>query len=390
MKSLIIRLLRLLRLRRTRPDTFLIPAYAGLGNFIMATPMILELKRRVPGARIYLLTWPWYGTDQIFDAPVVASGRRRHSDSESSQSPVSGTFLLDPAAPVWRKVWFFLRLRSWRFRTAFIPFDACPPFVWLGFVVAGIPCIAAHSHESWDSKGVWVGRVPDVGEPINIVAHESDIHLDLLDAFCRKAGVAIPPERDYRTHMVADGPEALEKYGLVAGGYIVVQISAANARFRSPKLWARENWAELIRRFESSGETVVLPGDDNEAALVDEFAAREGFTKVVNIAGKTSVRDVSTVIKHAKLLVVHDSGLMHIGNAHGTPLLALYGPTDWNFTMPKAATSRILKKALPCQPCMARMAKTEQEALRDCPIAVQCMTDITVDEVHQACREILG
>jgi heptosyltransferase-2 len=190
--------------------------------------------------------------------------------------------------------------------------------------------------------------------------------------------------------MAASAPEELLNFGLQSGGYIVVQISVANARFKTPKLWDRENWTELIRRLDDDGEIVVLPGDENEAPLVAEFVARHAFKNAINIAGRTSVREVSAVIKHAKLLVVHDSGLMHIGNAHGTPLVALYGPTDWNFTMPKAPTSRILRKNLPCQPCMARMAKTEQEALRDCQLDMQCMRNLTIEEVYQACRSVLA
>jgi len=391
LKSLFISLCRTLRIRRPQPETYLIPAYAGLGNFIMATPMILELKRRRPAVEIYLLTWPCYGTDQIFDAPIRQSGDCRESEkSGGNSSPVAGIFLLDPHASPWHKALFFLRLRRWKFSTAFIPFDACPAFVWWGFPLAGIRTIAAHSIEGHGSGGGWIKKVPDLTCEVALGSHESDIHLDLLDAYCRSEGITVPEARNYQTFMSSSGSKVLHKFGLTPGEYIVVQISAANARFKTPKLWAKENWAQLIRRLENDDHTIVLPGDENEAPLVDEFVSRHELKNVVNIAGRTSVREVSAVIQHAKLLVVHDSGLMHIGNAHGTPLLALYGPTDWNFTMPKAPTSRILRRSLPCQPCMARMAKTEQEALHDCQLDVKCMKDLSIEEVYHACRSILA
>jgi len=305
---------------------------------------------------------------------------------DTDHPPVEGVFLLDPKASPWRKALFFLRLRRWKFSAAFIPFDACPAFVWWGFPMAGIRTIAAHSLEYHGPGGGWIKEVPDLTCEVELGSHESDIHLDLLDTYCRSESITVPDARNYQTFMSSSGSECLQKFGLKPGEYIVVQISAANARFKTPKLWDRENWAALIRLLENDGETIVLPGDENEAPLVDEFVAKHGFKKAVNIAGRTSVREISTVIKHAKLLAVHDSGLMHIGNAHGTPLLALYGPTDWNFTMPKAPTSQVLRKNLPCQPCMAHMAKTEQEALRDCKIDVQCMKDLTVEEVYGECR----
>lgn len=413
MKCLIIRLLRMLRMRNPQHRTFLIPAYAGLGNFIMMTSMILALKRRLPDARIYLLTWPSYGTDQVFDAPVLSERKPGHprlqaasqashpkfniQNPEPSPPIVSGIFLLDPSAPLWRKVIFFLRLRRWRFETAFIPFDACPPFVWWGFALAGCSQIFGHTLETMGIKMGWTKSVLDKSVAVDVGSHESDIHLDLLDAVIPRkmedgtSKIGEPVQtRDYATHASASGAEVLEKYGLRERSYIVVQLSAANARLRTPKLWDRDRFADVITRLEAEGETIVLPGDENEKSLVDNFVEEHGLHSAVNIAGCTTVREISTVIKYARLLLVHDSGLMHIGNAHGTPLVALYGPTDWNFTAPKAQTSHILRKNLACQPCMAKMAKDEIQALRDCPIGVQCMRDITVDDVHAACRRILG
>ena len=131
-------------------------------------------------------------------------------------------------------------------------------------------------------------------------------------------------------------------------------------------------------------------GDQKRKPVIDEFLFRRQPIEAVNIAGMTSIEEISTIIKHARLLVCHDSGLMHIGNAHRTPLVALHGPTDLVFTEPKASTSRVIRRSLPCIPCMRNFAKTEAEALRDCPIDVQCMRDLSVEEVYRACREMLA
>ena len=114
------------------------------------------------------------------------------------------------------------------------------------------------------------------------------------------------------------------------------------------------------------------------------------WLEAMNIAGQTKVDEVSAVIKYARLLVCNVSGQMHIGNAHGTPLVALYGPTDDVFTAPKAPTSRMLRVLLLCAPCMKNFAKTEAEALRDCPINIRCMRDLSVDEDYAACKEALA
>jgi heptosyltransferase-2 len=156
-----------------------------------------------------------------------------------------------------------------------------------------------------------------------------------------------------------------------------------------PKRWGEDGFAELIRRLTADGETVVLPGDRLEKPVIEELLRRHSL-QALNIVGQTTVDEVSAIIKYARLLVCHDSGQMHIGNAHGTPLVALYGPTDDVFTAPKAPTSRMLRVTLPCAPCMKNFAKTEAEALRECRINMQCMRDLAVDEVYAVCRELLA
>ena len=157
----------------------------------------------------------------------------------------------------------------------------------------------------------------------------------------------------------------------------------------TPKRWPPEAFAELIRRLTADGESIVLPGDRSEKPVIDEFLKRYSLD-ATNIAGETTVGEVSAVIKYARLLVCNDSGPMHIGNAHGTPLIALYGPTDDVFTAPRAPTSRMLRVPLPCAPCMKNFAKTEAEALRDCPINIRCMRDLSADEVYAACKEAMA
>jgi len=402
MKRLIIRILRALRIRNPSPETFLIPAYAGLGNFIMMTPMILELKRRVPGARIFLLTWPSYGTDQVFDAPEVDVGcwmldvglKKRLPESSLDSHPkfkiqnsefsaISGIFLLDPSSPLWRKALFFMKLRRWRFATAFIPFDACPPFVWWGFALAGCFRIIGHSMEALGINMGWTQNVLDTSVPFRLDVHEADLHFDLLDElFGEKVA------RNYQGHVQSGGKDLLDKYGLTAGEYIVIQLSAANA-LPNPKMWPLSHFSDLIKRLNSDGETIVLPGDINEKPIVDAFIKRCNLIRVVNISGLTTVSEVSTVIRHAKMLICHDSGLMQIGNAHNTPLLCIIGATDETFYKPHSKSSCVIKKGLPCSPCIKNLNKTMEQALKDCPINVQCMRDITVDEVYAACGALL-
>jgi heptosyltransferase II len=357
-KRFIIRLLKALGRSHGGPESFLLPAYTGLGNFLMMTPMVRTLRALYPSARIHVLAGNRFGTEAVFRA---------------GDGIVDAVHWLDEKLPVWKKALFFLRLRRARITTAFIPFDASPSFFWWGVLVAGIPRRIGHSMDVLGTP---------MGVPLRLDTHESDLHYDLLERFHG------PISRTYETCIAPVGSEVLQRFGLTERGYVAVQVSAANAGV-TPKRWTEEGFAELIRKLTADGERIVLPGDRNERPVIDDFLKRHTL-EAMNIAGQTTVDEVSAVIRHARLLVCNDSGQMHIGNAHGTPLVALYGPTDDVYTAPKAPTSRMLRVPLPCAPCMKNFAKTEAEALRDCPINVRCMRDITVDEVYRACREAMA
>jgi heptosyltransferase-2 len=365
-KRIIIGLLRACCRKEGGATSFLVPAYTGLGNFLMMSPMIRTLRALYPSARIHVLAGNRFGTEAVFRA---------------GDGIVDAVHWLDEKLPAWKKALFFLRLRRERIATAFIPFDASPAFYWWGVLLAGIPRRIGHSVDVLGADMGWTREALTDDVPLRLDTHESDLHFDLLE---RLHG-AFP--RTYETHIAPVGREALDRFGLKERGYIAIQVSAANASV-TPKRWGQERFAELVRRLAEAGETIVLPGDRNEKPVIDEFL-RQHSLSAVNIAGQTTVDEVSAIIKYARLLVCHDSGQMHIGNAHGTPLIALYGPTDDIFTAPKAATSRMLRVPLPCAPCMKNFAKTEAEALRDCAINLQCMRDLAVEDVYRACREAL-
>jgi len=75
------------------------------------------------------------------------------------------------------------------------------------------------------------------------------------------------------------------------------------------------------------GAKVVIVGSGAEAALAGgiEAAAR---TPPVNLAGKTTVRELMALLSLSNLFVTNDSGLMHSAAALGVLLVAIFGPTD--------------------------------------------------------------
>ncbi len=149
---------------------------------------------------------------------------------------------------------------------------------------------------------------------------------------------------------------------------------------RPQKHWIEERWAPLAARIQTDlGLTPVLLGGpaDREAATRIADAAD---TPLVDLAGRTSLIEAAALIERASLLIGVDTGLGHMGIAFGTPSLLLFGSTC-PYLDTTRANARVLYHKLDCSPCKRRPT---------CDGAFTCMRLITIDEVLDAARGVLG
>ena len=94
--------------------------------------------------------------------------------------------------------------------------------------------------------------------------------------------------------------------------------------------------------------------------------------RVINLAGKTSLRELMALISQCAVFLTNDSGPMHIASALGIPLLALFGSTSAVRTGPYNG-GKVIHKHVACSPCYQRV----------CPIDFRCMKHISTEEVYQ-------
>jgi heptosyltransferase-2 len=144
------------------------------------------------------------------------------------------------------------------------------------------------------------------------------------------------------------------------------------------KRWRADRFGELINRLHAVGDSpVVLLGgpDDREFAAAIRAATQ---VPVVDLVGRTSLRELAALIALAKRVICHDSGPMHIAAALNKPIVALFGPTNPARTGPYCATARIVSLPLECVPCYRRQ----------CPLGHHnCMQQLDVGTVLASVRE---
>ena len=142
------------------------------------------------------------------------------------------------------------------------------------------------------------------------------------------------------------------------------------------KLWEDRKFADLCDRIRQElGLSVILTG--GEAGPLDRIRAQMK-TQAVNLGGKTTLRDLAFLYRQAALVITTDSGPMHLAAAVGTPVIALFGPTDPARTGPYGPGHRVIRGGLHCMPCFKKQCETKS-----------CMNQIAVEEVFTATKEML-
>lgn len=136
------------------------------------------------------------------------------------------------------------------------------------------------------------------------------------------------------------------------------------------KQWFPEQNAAVCRGLSERGLGVVLLGGAGDV----EFAAAVVANRpgpLLNLAGRSSLRDAIAILDRAAVAVGPDSGPMHICAALGTPVVSLWGATSPARSGPAGFGHLVVPGRADCSPCYRR----------HCPIERACMRAITPEAV---------
>jgi ADP-heptose:LPS heptosyltransferase len=125
----------------------------------------------------------------------------------------------------------------------------------------------------------------------------------------------------------------------------------------------------------------VLLGAADEAPLAAAVVEQlKGEVAALNLAGRTSLRDLIGIFAECAAAFGPDSGPMHIAAAVGCPIVSLWGATAPERSAPWGFAEFALLGEIPCHPCY----------LRHCPIGRECMRRIDPAVVADAVRRALA
>jgi heptosyltransferase-2 len=159
------------------------------------------------------------------------------------------------------------------------------------------------------------------------------------------------------------------------------------AEYGPAKRWPVESFIAAGAAIERAARCHwIIFGGPSEVELAQFIAGALGQyvpgQPVINLAGRTSLRELAGALKCCRLLLANDTGPMHLAAALGTPVVVPFGSTSPEMTGPVwFGGAQILRApGIPCSPCFRR----------ECPIDFRCMRGIAPDEVAAAALRVLG
>jgi ADP-heptose:LPS heptosyltransferase len=97
---------------------------------------------------------------------------------------------------------------------------------------------------------------------------------------------------------------------------------------------------------------LITGSDTDRKPAVELLDSLDWQGPVLNMAGKLSLVETAQALSKVKVLLTNDSGLLHIAESVGTPVLAVFGPTSEDFGFPPwRKESQVFSSPIGCRPC---------------------------------------
>lgn len=350
-------------------NRFLLVQLADIGDLVLATPAIAALREAHPTAQIDLMA-----SDHAL--PVIPDGLVDHV-IPFEKGTASGTRAL---------------LDSQNFRTVLSlskrGYDTVVFFHHFT-LKAGIPKFSLIVRASRAKRivglqngnaGFLTDSVVDEGFGAK---HEAQYWLDLVGLL---GADSAPRPAQIHIENYVDRIDFETRPFSVGEGVPKVVIHAGSGGYSTARRWIPERFAEVADQLisEYNAEVILVGKGDDDIEAVAEMMHFEP----TNLVSQTTLPQLADVIQHAHLFIGADSGVMHIAAATGTPVVSIFGPSNFRAWHPWSVGARaaVLTSQVECSPCS--YVEHRIGAREGCE-ARTCMKMITTDRVYTAAKRIL-
>jgi len=324
-----------------------------LGDTILSTPVITELKNRYPEAQLWMMTTPL--SSQLVERDPLLAGVIQF-DKRGQDSGWAGLTRMKNKIQAKHFDRVYSLHRS--MRTSVL--------LWLCHIPLRIGFKTAQFNFLYHQLRKRNPEDHDVIRNLAIVSEEAHAHFSKAEL-----RLFAPGKEGLRNTVKKEIPLPQKYVTLVPG-------SAWKT-----KMWHWEGYRDVARFFKKNGFTVILLGAESDREVNARVA--DGLD-IIDLAGKTSVADAMYVVKYSRLVICNDSMTLHLASAFKVPNVAIFCATapEFGFSPWRNHAIVVEKKGLSCKPCRRHGSKR-------CPTGTEaCMKELLAEDVIQAAKTLLA
>lgn len=304
----------------------------AIGDVLMATPAVRELRKAKPEATIHLLTGKWSASvirnnphiDEIIEFDDTIFFRKK----------------------IFKLISLIVKIRKRKFNTVLIFHPS--PFIHFFALLTGIKrriglkrnkrgwFLTDYIDENASSDYYYPLNFLQLLTCIGIQSSNSAIDLFYTDNDKMRAETLL------QSHKV----EIQDKKILIAAG-----------GSRNPKesiqerLWPKEYYVELIEQIHETypEHSILLCGAHSDSVTNQFIKGKAEYVK--NLTGKTNLTELAWIIKNCSAVVCNDSSILHIALSQEVPVLCFFGPTALKSRIPEHQSHTGIQSRVACSPC---------------------------------------
>ncbi len=276
---------------------FLIIRTDRIGDVMLSLPVAQILRQRMPDAEIHMMVRKPI-TDLIAGQPSIDRVMPYNNRSMAKmirtirEQHFDVAILLHPTIPL-----------SLELFLARIPRRIGTGFRWYSFLF---------------NKRVYEHRKPSE-------KHEITYNLRMITPLgIRKT--SIPPSLVIHEREKGKARALLKSNGVNAKRFILIHPGSGG----STLAWPEQNYAALVSLLvQGTDYQLVLTGNTDEKKVTNRIKAN-GSARIVDMAGRTTLTELASIISLAQLFIGNSTGPMHIASATGTPVITFFPPSRAN------------------------------------------------------------
>lgn len=346
-----------------------VPIVAGIGNGLLAVPLVRQLRRRRPNSRI-----------------CVVAGSGAMGEVFRRLDEVDRVLILEGG--FFGKLRVLAAIRAQRPDVCLVPFPSNRWQYALFARLSGARRRVIHAYPSGRARRG--GGVPRDRIPALAGIHDVEQNLRLLAALDIEPDLTEAPVFPLTESDRNNARDRLARAGLDrAATPIVIHAGSAQTVIAEAKRWPTERFADLVRKLdgECDADIVIVEGP-GERGIAQSIARQAAPARARTLALSSGLGDAAALLEQARIYVGSDSGLAHLAAAVGTRTVTLFAPTDPSRVCPFGQRTGVVQpRGKTCAPCYdyPMRARRPRVACR----APFCIAEITAEQVFARVAAVL-